>query len=164
LAELSAIDRLIAIEEIKQLKARYFRYVDTKRWDLLPSVFTGDCTFSFERVTAGRVDTYSSVDDFMSGVKQILGNVTSVHHGHMPEITLIDEETASGIWAMTDLVRRPVDHPLPSFSGFGHYHESYRKVDSWLISSVYLSRLLKIEFPCAATPLEKSATPLDADH
>jgi hypothetical protein len=55
---------------------------------------------------------------------------------------------------MTDLVRRPVGHPLPSFRGFGHYHESYRKTDSWLISSVYLSRLLKIEFPRVVTPPE----------
>jgi SnoaL-like domain len=97
LAEFSGNDRLIAMEEIKQLKARYFRYVDTKRWDLLPSVFSSDCTFSFEGVSPGRGDTYSSVDDFMTGVKQILGNVTSVHHDHTPEITLIDDETASGI-------------------------------------------------------------------
>jgi len=149
LTELSGIDQLIAIEEIRQLKARYFRYVDTKRWDLLPSVFTSDCTFSFEGVTPGRVDTYSSVEEFMTGVKRILGNVISVHHGHTPEITLIGPRTASGIWAMTDLVQRPVNDPLPSFRGYGHYHESYQKMDSWLISSVYLSRLLKIEFPRA---------------
>ena len=29
---MNPIDRLIAIEEIKQLKARYFRCVDTKDW------------------------------------------------------------------------------------------------------------------------------------
>jgi hypothetical protein len=48
---------------------------------------------------------------------------------------------------MTDLLQRPPGHPLSSFSGYGHYHEDYRKEGEWRIASVYLSRLLKIEYP-----------------
>ena len=36
MTEIGGLETLLAIEEIKQLKARYFRYVDTKQWDLLP--------------------------------------------------------------------------------------------------------------------------------
>jgi hypothetical protein len=141
-------ETLVAIEEIKQLKARYFRYVDTKEWELLRTVFTRDCTFGFEGVVPGEISAYTSVDDFITGLKDILGNVTSVHHGHTPEITLRDPNTATGIWAMTDLLQRPLGHPLPSFTGYGHYHEEYRKEgDEWRIASVYLSRLLKIAHP-----------------
>src|ERR1019366_1253533 len=53
LTEVGGHEALIAIEEIKQLKARYFRYVDTKEWELLRTVFTHDCTFGFEGVIPG---------------------------------------------------------------------------------------------------------------
>jgi hypothetical protein len=36
------LNRLVAIEEIKQLKARHARVVDTKRWESLADVFTED--------------------------------------------------------------------------------------------------------------------------
>ncbi len=147
MTEIDGSERLLAIEEIKQLKARYFRYVDTKQWELLPSVFTEDCTFGFEGVVPGHVSRYGSVDDFVGGLKVILGDVTSVHHGHTPEITFRDARTATGIWPMTDLLERPLGHPLSSFTGYGHYHEEYRKEDEWRIASVYLSRLLKVERP-----------------
>jgi len=147
LVEVGGHETLIAIEEIKQLKARYFRYVDTKEWELLRTVFTHDCTFGFEGVVPGDVSGYASVDDFINGLKDILDNVTSVHHGHTPEIRLRDHTSATGIWAMTDLLQRPLGHPLSSFTGYGHYHEEYRKEGEWRIASVYLSRLLKIEHP-----------------
>lgn len=147
MTDVGGLETLLAIEEIKQLKARYFRYVDTKQWDLLRRVFTDDCTFAFEGVVPGRVSRYGSVEDFVGGLQVILGGVTSVHHGHTPEITLVDPRTATGIWPMTDLLERPPGHPLSSFTGYGHYHEEYRKDDEWRIASVYLSRLLKIEHP-----------------
>lgn len=36
---------LLDIEEIKQLKARYFRLLDTRRWDEWAQLFTVDCEF-----------------------------------------------------------------------------------------------------------------------
>ncbi len=147
MTEIGGLETLLAIEEIKQLKGRYFRYIDTKQWELLPSVFTTDCTFGFEGVVPGEISRYASVEDFVRGIKVILGDVTSVHHGHNPEIALIDPRTATGVWAMTDLLERPVGHPLSSFTGYGHYHEEYRKEDEWRIASMYLSRLLKVEHP-----------------
>src|SRR6266478_1084697 len=41
---MSAIDKVVAIEEIHQLKARYFRCVDTKDWDCWRAVFAPDFT------------------------------------------------------------------------------------------------------------------------
>ena len=35
-------NELIAIEQIRQLKARYFRSMDQKDWDLWEQVFTED--------------------------------------------------------------------------------------------------------------------------
>jgi len=38
---------LIEIEQIRQLKARYFRAMDQKNWDEWESVFTEDAVFDF---------------------------------------------------------------------------------------------------------------------
>ena len=39
------IARLIAIEEIRQLKARYFRLMDTRDFDAMACVFCRDAVF-----------------------------------------------------------------------------------------------------------------------
>jgi hypothetical protein len=44
-AQIDPVARLIAIEEIKQLKARYFRCMDTKDFVGLRTVFADDATF-----------------------------------------------------------------------------------------------------------------------
>ena len=65
---------------------------------------------------------------------------TTVHHCHTPEITLTSPTTASGIWAMEDLLFFPDGNRL---HGAGHYHETYEKRDDrWLITSLHLTRTL----------------------
>src|SRR6202008_3933999 len=60
--------------------------------------------------------------------EQTRGQV-SVHHGHMPIITLSGPDEASGIWAMEDRLYRSAENPLEGggryLHGFGHYHERY---------------------------------------
>jgi hypothetical protein len=83
----------------------------------------------------------ASADRFVAIVRERLSGATTVHHGHMAEIQVIDGVTASGVWAMDDLVERP-GSPFPSFRGYGHYHERYRKMgDRWKIAASRLTRL-----------------------
>lgn len=42
---IDALGRLLAIEEIRGVKARYFRCMDTKDWDGLRAVFCDDAEF-----------------------------------------------------------------------------------------------------------------------
>ena len=42
---MDAAAQLLAMEEIKQLKARYFRFVDTKDWEALSTIFCEDAVF-----------------------------------------------------------------------------------------------------------------------
>jgi hypothetical protein len=129
------------IDAIKQLKARYFRLMDTKQWDAWRSVFTDDCVFD------GTSRAYSGPDEFCAGTRERLDQATTVHHGHMPEIVLTSEDTARGIWSMFDRVEfaEPVDHGRGhghGFTGFGHYEEEYRKKSGeWKISLLRLTRL-----------------------
>ena len=51
---MTPIDRLLAIEEIKQLKARYFRCMDQKKWDEFEAVFTPDVVFDLREAIFAR--------------------------------------------------------------------------------------------------------------
>ncbi|MFI9470030.1 nuclear transport factor 2 family protein [Streptomyces sp. NPDC052492] len=130
------LDELEAIESIKQLKARYFRFVDEKKHDDLAALFTPDAKV----VTDGIV--WKSPQEFAYTIRDLTGAAPSVHHGHMPEIEITGPATASGIWAMEDLLTFPAAEGAPEgHNGYGQYRETYRKVDGrWLIDSAELTR------------------------
>jgi hypothetical protein len=63
-----------------------------------------------------------------------------VHHCHTPELTLTSPTTATGIWAMEDLLFFGDGTQL---HGAGHYHETYAKRNGrWQITSLHLTRTL----------------------
>lgn len=136
---------LRAIEDIKRLKARYFRFIDTKQWSKLRTVFTDDC--SFEGLWAGG----DGADAFIASIQRNLAGVPTVHMGFMPEIEVIDDHTARGIWAMTDYLEwepdsrayRGVSVPgQRGIRGYGHYSEEYTLTDEgWRISHLRMTRL-----------------------
>ena len=124
------------IEAIKQLKARYFRTMDTKDWAAMRDVFTADVVMDTTSSGGGIV---SGADAFVEFLREAIGDVVTVHHGHMPEIEVTSSTTATGIWAMEDMLRWPDGSAL---HGYGHYHERYVKVDGeWRISSSTLTRV-----------------------
>lgn len=134
-------EKLLAIEEIHQLKARYFRFVDTKQWDALRDIFTADATFDGDGSGMG---VLADRDEFVRNASTSLTDCVSVHHGHCPEITITSETTASGIWPMEDMLRwdESSASPIRSVHGMGHYHETYEKVaGEWKIKSWNLTRL-----------------------
>lgn len=141
---MDAAERLLAIEEIKQLKARYFRCMDTKDWDGFAAVFAPDADMD----VSGEVphDPESGLRHgntaIAAFVRSNVDPVVTVHHGHMPEITVHDEDTASGIWSMEDKLRWPDGSSFRTLHGYGHYHETYRRVDGqWRIQTLRLTRL-----------------------
>jgi hypothetical protein len=126
---------LVEIEAIKQLKARYFRLLDTKDWDAWEQVFSADASLRWGPAPAQILHGRRTIRE---GVSASLEGAVTVHHGHMPEIELTSEDSATGIWAMFDRV----DHPAYLLIGFGHYHERYTKQDGeWRIAELELRRL-----------------------
>lgn len=127
------------IEAIKALKARYFRLMDAKDWAGLADVFTADVEIDMT-ATGGAITT--SVAEYMPFLRANIEHVETVHHGHMPEIDLVSADSATGTWAMEDVLRWPAGSAISSLQGYGHYHEQYRRTgDGWRISSMRLSRL-----------------------
>lgn len=132
------IDDRIALQE---LKARYFRLLDTKQWDAWRQLFTDDMVFYNDDGPVPATDQPMATggDAFVEMVSASLAGAVTVHQGHMPEITFTGDRTATGIWAMFDWV----DGPGFSMQGFGHYHERYVKGDDeqWRIQELRLTRL-----------------------
>ncbi len=124
------------VEAIRRLKARYFRTMDSKDWDGMRQVFTDDVVIDTSEA-GGRV--LRGADEFMAFLRETLAGAVTVHQGHMPEIDLTTETTATGIWALNDIVIWPNGVRL---DGYGHYYETYEKgASGWRIKSSRLTRL-----------------------
>ena len=124
------------IEAIKQLKARYCRYLDTKDWMAWRGIFTDDL-LSDTSQAGGKV--IRGADEFVTFTRKGVGNRATVHQVHAPEIDLTSATTARGIWALEDVVRLA---PGLNLRGYGHYQETYEKTDGqWRITSSTLTRL-----------------------
>ena len=137
---MDTIERLDAIEAIKQTKARYFRFIDTKDRDGLASVFSRDAVLDhtdaeMDEPVRGR----DAIADFITGV---LVGVTTVHHGHMAEVEITSATTARAIFAMEDKLWWEAGGPISFMHGYGHYHEEYVLEDgAWKIALNRLTRL-----------------------
>lgn len=142
---MTEIERLIAIEEIKFLKARRIRAMDEKDYGLYEQLHAP------EHVS----DTYHDhTDDAHGGqpaigakanterLAQTLDGVVTVHHAHTPEIEFSSPTTATGVWAMEDRLFWKQGDEEHWLHGFGHYHERYEKRDGqWRFVYRRLTRL-----------------------
>lgn len=133
---LAGLGQLRDLEEIKQLKARYCRLVDTQDFEgWVDQCLTDDVRFDIQgTVHEGRDAALAMVVDMLTGG-------STVHHVYTPEIDFTGPDTATGIWAMEDWVRTVGDRPR-AFHGCGHYQETYVRTDrGWRIATSVLSRL-----------------------
>jgi hypothetical protein len=127
---------LLEIEAIKQLKAQYCRYLDTKDWAAWRGIFADDFVSDTSQA-GGKV--IRGADDFVAFTHKSLGDRPTAHQVHAPEIEVTSATSARGIWALEDVVRLA---PGVNLRGYGHYHETYEKIDGqWRIASSKLTRL-----------------------
>jgi hypothetical protein len=156
------LERLIAVEAIKHAKARYFRGVDTGDLELVRGVLTEDCVLDY----TGCCTDPSTGHDFLPQLNTVRRGhapwtsnggertLVSVHHVYSSEIEFIDDDTANAIWSMSDRLYFPPGAPYSTIFGFGHYHETYAKVDgSWKIQTLRLERL-RVEGTLAGETVE----------
>jgi hypothetical protein len=155
-------EQILALEEIKKLKARYFRTLDTKDWAGYLNVFTPDAIIdSTEAYTPKTLAGEPIVFDgeappepnpawhshgdpaaFTTDLAKTLDGVLTTHHGHMPEIEFTSPTTAEGIWSMEDMLKWPKGSPIREMHGYGHYRETYEKTSQgWRIKTLKLTRL-----------------------
>ncbi|MGV9915356.1 nuclear transport factor 2 family protein [Streptomyces tendae] len=133
------------LDEIRDLKARYARFADTKQWDKVAGLFTDDAVMRFRDVEGNLVNEVSAAE-FAQTIGGRVGAGQPIHHLFSHEVTFTSDTTAEGVWAMEDLIFHDrAAHPEAPFStmhGFGHYHDTYRKVaGTWYIAGSELTRL-----------------------
>ena len=131
------------IEEIRKLKARYFRLLDQQDWQGVSEVFAPDALIdvSSSTVSGSGRGVYSGRDSFVATVAKLLDGAVTVHHGHAEEIELTGADSASGVWAMEDRLWFPEGSPVRTVWGAGWYEEEYERVDGrWRIKRMVLRR------------------------
>jgi hypothetical protein len=143
---MSEIAELTAVAAIKQLKARYFRFMDTKDWQALPTVFAVDAVMDMRGETGDGSGLINGAANIAAFMRSSVEHLITVHHGHTPEIEFLSPTSARGIWAMEDKLWKPQGSlstlPFTALHGYGHYHETYSCVaGNWLIQSTKLTRL-----------------------
>ena len=131
------------IEAIRQLKARYVRYGDTKNWEGFRELLTEDFEAHYDALPRMSRDAPTSggvkgLETFLQAFPAMLANSTTIHHLYSSEITITSPTTASGIWSMHDVVKLP----MCTFRGWGHYHEEYVRTGAgWRLRKSHVTRL-----------------------
>jgi SnoaL-like domain len=137
-------------ERIRQRKARYCRYMDTRQWVAFAVLFGDNPIISSVDPDGKLSASFASVDEFTATTSSFLEGARSIHHVHNSEIEFVSDNVVSAIWSMEDLILFPsVDIRRPrSIHGYGHYHETWEgDGDDWLITRLELRRtILETQF------------------
>ena len=130
-------DELVELEAIKRLKYRYARNLDLKDWDEVRACFTKDATAAY----SGGKYSYDSPDGIIEFLSTSLPkDMVTRHHVHQPEIDLTSVTTATGTWALDDIVINTSHHF--EVRGAAFYRDEYVKLDGeWKISHTGYKRI-----------------------
>ncbi len=94
--------QLLDIEQIKQLKYRYFRGIDTADAALLEDVFTDDASVDLRGGSYRcQFDGKRAILDFLASAFH--NESAACHQGHHPEITITGQDSATAIWYLQDI-------------------------------------------------------------
>ena len=116
---------LVTLEEIRQLKYRYLRYVDQKRWDEMADVFTSGATVDYGTRALGEPVKLAGRDEIIAFFRANLGpEIITVHAAGQPEIT-VDGGTATGSWRFEDTVIT-TEHRIV-IKGAAFYQDRYER-------------------------------------
>ena len=125
------IRRLEDIEAIKELKARYWYYIEHKMWDELPDLFTEDNSHPKADGTPG----VQGKDAVVKYLVDLLTPGRNVHQGHSPIIEFTSDTTATAKWSLNDYNEFD-PKAITGFEGWGSYDDEYVKEDGkWKIKT-----------------------------
>ena len=133
------LQKLIDIEEIKNLKHRYFRAIDMADFDLLDNVFSPDISIDY------RGGTYRWESKGKETIKESLthafhNQTAAMHTDHHPEIEVLSQTVATGKWYLQDIF---YNFDLGSVTqGTALYEDTYIKINGqWLIQHSEYDRI-----------------------
>ena len=132
----SELKRLVDIEAIRALKARYCWYCDDpERYHLFPDLFTEDAVFIEEPLD--HLEGRPAIVEWNERYPEEC--VWSRHYATTPLIE-VDGDTATGRWQALLLSIQRVDGEQQMLWASGSYVEEYRRVEGeWLFSRIHAS-------------------------
>jgi hypothetical protein len=137
------------LEAIKRLKYTYCRCLDEKRWDEMAQCLAADATAAYSDGLysfAGREAIMQFLRDALDGHHMI-----TAHRVHQPEIDLTSPTTATGIWALDDIVIETKANIV--IRGAAFYRDEYVKLDGrWKIRHTGYQRIYEEMFSRRDTP------------
>jgi bile-acid 7alpha-dehydratase len=140
-ARLTALEDL---EAIRQLKYRYWRCLDTKRFDELTECFAEEATANYG---SGQY-RFTGRAAIMAFLRQVLGpdsGAVGFHHGHQPEITLTGPTTARGTWALHNYFFNEGQNRCVRIAAF--YEDEYVKIGgAWRLQHTGYTTVLHEEW------------------
>jgi hypothetical protein len=136
------MQRMMDIEAIKQLKHAYFRCLDTTNFEELATIFHPDVTVHF--VGGAYEWTLQGRDEYLEALRKSFTRESIGHHnGHHPEVQILSETEATGIWYLTDNMWI-LNHKFFT-TGTAIYWDRYLKVDGrWTIKDTNYERIYEI--------------------
>jgi hypothetical protein len=128
------LSRLEAIEDIRQLKARYFQACDRKdpaavRECFLPGAID---------LRYGRIGEFSNREDMLAVFEELAcrPHIVEMHHGQNPRIEILDAERAAGTWGLYYYLIDQRRQAVTQLAGF--YDDAYRRHHGqWRIERSY---------------------------
>lgn len=135
----AAIDRLVAIQDIEQLKARFMRCVDTKNLPCLrDEVFAPGAEIHFKGADYDIAAVgWTAIEKFYQDA--FTANKFGMHTAHTPEIA-VTGDTARGTWYLHDIFVNL--EQKTTLQGSALYDDSYAKIDGqWRIMYSTYQRL-----------------------
>ncbi len=142
--------RLEDIDAIQKVKARYFRSIDTCDIDTLRTLFAEDIEVDYVGGTyrwelKGREALLKSLKESFNP------ETVGCHTGHHPEIEIVDDTTATGVWYLTDIFINYRDKTTTTGSAI--YRDTYRKIDGdWKIARTTYKRIYECTEPYDKAP------------
>lgn len=124
--------RLVDLEEIRTLKARYCHLVDARRWPELETLWTDDaeCDYGFFGTYHGRRQI---IDTFFRGLVDSASTFMA-HMVHNPVVEVRGDE-ATGAWYLT--AQTTIQPMNQAVWVMGIYRDRFRRVGgAWRISSL----------------------------
>ena len=139
------LQQLSDLDDIRTLKYRYYRGIDTADMELLTNLFTDDVVVDY-RGGGYRVSLSGKENMLEFLANSFNSGSVAMHHGHMPEITLTGENTATGIWYLEDIFIS-LENKMHTH-GTAIYKDEYRREDGvWKIARTEYDRVIELVWP-----------------
>lgn len=156
------LSRLEAIEDIRQLKARYFHACDNKQPDEVRECFAAGKI----ELRYGRIGSFDDREQMLAVFIELAcqPHIVEMHHGQNPRIEVQDANNATGVWGLYYYLIDTRRQTVTQLAGF--YDDAYIRSDgqwriirsSYEVTSTQIfdlnEGLARVIFAGAAAPVE----------